>query len=291
MKLAICVKEVLDARLPLRVVPQTGEILQAATGPITLINPADRAGLEVALQIRDSIPGSRAEAFSVCEAHQQAALCFALARGADAAERIAPHPRYAGPPHTALLLASRFHSDPFDLICCGDETLDNASAVVGPVLAELLDLPQVTGVSRLRECTSKTLLAERSLERGHRELVEMELPGLVTFKAEAAEPKYVSLRRIQQAQRNPIPARQVEVQFCEARLPKWPEGERRAPPRARVKRKFAPDANLPPAERVKLIMAGGMAAQQSNQVSSILEGDADYLSEQLFRFLKHHEFV
>ena len=56
MKLAVCVKEVLDARLPLQVAPQTGELLQAGTDPVTLINPADRAALEAALQIRDRIP-------------------------------------------------------------------------------------------------------------------------------------------------------------------------------------------------------------------------------------------
>jgi hypothetical protein len=40
-----------------------------------------------------------------------------------------------------------------------------------------------------------------------------------------------------------------------------------------------------------MIMSGGMGAQAAKENESILEGDADYLSEKLFRFLKHHEFV
>ena len=40
-----------------------------------------------------------------------------------------------------------------------------------------------------------------------------------------------------------------------------------------------------------MIMAGGIAPQESKAKSSIVEGDADYLSEQLYRFFKHHEFV
>lgn len=291
MKLAVCVKEVLDARLPLQVVPQTGEIVHLGTERVTLINPCDRAALEVALMLRAQNPASRVEVFSVCGTGEEHALYFALARGADAAERLVPDAHTSGPPYTALLLASRLASESFDLICCGDETLDNSSAMVGPLIAELLDWPQVTAVSKVRECSQRKLLVERSLDRGHRELVELELPGVVTFKVEAAEPHYVPLRRLEHARRLGIAARRLDLAPSKSRLPRWPDSEKRVPPRARVKRKFMPDANLPPAERVKMIMAGGMAPQQSSQSSSILEGDPDYLSEQLFRFLRHHEFV
>lgn len=290
MKLAVCIKEVLDARLPLQVSPQTGELAQPGGGAVTLINPADRAALEVALQLRSQSPGSRVEAFSVCDAGEEGALRFALARGADAAERLAPQHR--GSPYTALALASRLAGADYDLIFCGDETLDNASAMVGPLLAELLDLPQVTSVSALRQWNGSALMVERSLDRGHRELVELELPGLVTFKAEAAEPQYVSVRRLEQARSKEIPVRHLDLPLAAAPGPvKWPDAEKRVPPRARVKKKFMPDAKLSAAERVKLIMAGGAASQPSSQSQAVLEGDADYLSEQLFRFLRHHEFV
>jgi len=291
MKLAVCVKEVLDSRLPLQVVPQTGEVTHLASARVTLINPSDRAALEVALMLKDQNPDSRVEVFSVCAAGEDNALYFALARGADSVERLAPDRHLAGPPYTALLLASRFANEKFDLICCGDETLDNSSAMVGPLIAELLDYPQLTGVTKVRECSCGKLLAERSLDRGHRELIEMELPGVVTFKIEAAEPRYVSVRRLEQARRREIAVRQLDIVPSKSRLPRWPDAEKKVPPRARVKRKFTPDSNLPPAERVKMIMAGGVAPQQSSQNSAILEGDSEYLSEQLFRFLRHHEFI
>ncbi len=291
MKLAVCAKEVLDARLPLQVLAQTGEVVQLGTDRITLMNPSDRAALEVALEVRSQCPGSRVEVFSVCQAGEEGVLSFALARGADAVERLAPDARRAGPPSTALLLAGRLAGEGYDLICCGDETLDNSSATVGPLIAEFLDMPQVTGVSKLREWSEKKLLVERSLDLGRRELVEIELPGVVTFRPEAAEPRYVSLRRLQQARSRQIPVRHLEAELSAPKLPKWPDSEKRVPPRARVKKKFMPDDSLPAAERVKMIMAGGMAPQPSNRSSTVLEGDPDYLSEQLFRFLRHHEFI
>ena len=58
-----------------------------------------------------------------------------------------------------------------------------------------------------------------------------------------------------------------------------------------MKKAFTPDAKSSPAERMRMIMAGGMAPQESKSKSSVIEGDAEYVSEQLYRFLKHHEFV
>jgi electron transfer flavoprotein beta subunit len=289
VKIAVCVKEVLDSRLPLQVAAGA-EVSQLGTEPVTLINPADRAALEIALRIREETPPSRVEVYSVCERRQEGALRFAVARGADHAERVTPDDTNSIPPCTALLLAERFRAENFDLICCGDETLDNASAVVGPVLAELLDLPQVTGVIRLREWSSEKLLVERALERGDRELVELPLPALITVRTEAAEPRYVSMRRLQHAESRTIPVWRKNGTDPRRSAPRWAKAEKHVPPRARVKKKFAPDANLPPAERVKLIMSGGITSRPG-QNGSVLDGDPDYLSEQLFKFLKHHEMI
>ena len=104
----------------------------------------------------------------------------------------------AGSPHTAALLASRFEGEKFDLICCGDETLDNSSGIVGPLFAEMLDLPQVTGVGGIHSCSEKHLVVERNLDRGNRELVEMDLPGLITLRPESSRNVLISFRRLEE---------------------------------------------------------------------------------------------
>jgi electron transfer flavoprotein alpha/beta subunit len=143
----------------------------------------------------------------------------------------------------------------------------------------------------LRECSNGKLIVERKLDRGHGELVEVELPAVLTFKVEAAESQYVSFRRLEQARGKDIPVWHADLDLPARKLPQWPSSEKKLPPRARVKKKFMPDASLSAAERVKMIMAGGMQPQQSGQNSAVLEGNPDYLSEQLFRFLKHHELI
>jgi electron transfer flavoprotein beta subunit len=294
-KIAVCLKEVLDARLPLKVEAKTGAIKQDAPDPIVTLNPADRSALEFAMQVREQSPGSRVEVFSVSDAAGQEALWYGLARGADYAERIENASLEKNATHTAALLATRFQNEKFDLICCGDETLDNSSALVGPLIAEILDLPQVTGVVRIVECSKSAITVERGLERGSRELVEMDLPGLITLKAESVPWRYVSYQKLEEAQLREIAvhpaASQATFQATSGALPKWPERSLPTTPRARVKKSFTPDSKMSPADRVRMIMAGGAAPQESKPKSSVIEGEPDYVSEQLYRFLKHHEFV
>jgi electron transfer flavoprotein beta subunit len=293
MKIAVCIKEVLDSRLPMQVLPGGGEIVQLGSDTITLVNPADRAALEIAIRLRQANPSCQITAFSVCEKEREGALYFALARGVDGVERITPAQQNGSnnPTLTALQLALRFSRQNFDLIFCGDETLDNSTTMVGPLLAELLDLPQVTSVGKMCGCFEDKLVLERVLDRGCRELVEVNLPALVSFTADAADPQYVSLRRQEGAHKKEIPIWSPALDSSIERSVRWPAFEKVVPPRARVKKRFTPDVKLSPAERVKIIMSGGIQAQTSNQSNAILEGDPEYLSEQLFRFLKHHELI
>ena len=283
-------KEVLDARLPVQVAAPGGEIRPLGGGPIRLTNPADRTALEVALELKALAGGgSRVEAFSVCPRGQEGALVYALARGADAAERIDPPAEPASPLGTVLALHGRFRDAGFDLICCGDETLDGASGCVGPLLAELLGWPQVTSIAVVRGLQEGACTFVRRLDQGHREVVEARLPLVAAFSAEAARPRYVSERRLDLARRAFIAVAASKPDAGAESLPVWPAAERRLPPRARVKKRFAPDSSLPAAERVKAIMSGGSPAQPSSS-APVLEGEASYLVEQVYRFLKHHEF-
>jgi electron transfer flavoprotein beta subunit len=288
MKIAVCVKEVLDARVPLQMAGAAGELRHAPWGSIRLVNPADRAALEVALGARGS---GRVEVFTVCAAGGEGALHHALARGADHAERLEPWPSLAGRVATAFALFARLRGAGFDLVCCGDQTLDNASALVGPSLAELLGWAQVTSIAGVRELGPERAVLVRKLERGYREVVEARLPLVAAFTADAARPRYVSERLLERARRRRIPVCAAPEPDAPGVVPVWPDAERRIPPRARIKKRFAPDARLSAADRVKQIMAGGGSAQPSGAAPSVLEGDAATLVEQLYRFLKHHEFV
>lgn len=289
MRIAVCIKEVIDARLPLQVEASSGTVTPPSPETQPILNPADRSAIEIAMRLKEQIDGARVEAFSVCGSDGQEALCYARARGVDRVERLSIP--FAGAPYTAAALALRFRSDHFDLICCGDETLDNSSAIVGPLLAELLDLPQVTSIVQVRECSERAIVVERGLEQGHRELVEMQLPGLLTLRVDSAAPQYVSYRRLEQARRIDIPVQKIELRFANQDTLIWPERVKITPPRARVRKAFTPDAKLSPADRIRAIMSGGLDLSDAKGSIPILEGEPEYLAEQIFRFLKHHEFV
>ena len=133
-------------------------------------------------------------------------------------------------------------------------------------------------------------MVERGLEHGNRELVEMELPSLITLRSEGMEPRYVSFRKL-------LEARSPRFRYCAARFrmvssscrdgPRTPPESRREP----GSRRHSP--------RMQKLAGGayahdhgrGYSAPESKAKSSVVEGDAEYLSEQLYRFFKHHEFV
>jgi electron transfer flavoprotein beta subunit len=289
MKIAVCVKEVLDARLPVRV--SADRIVGTGSDFVSLINPADRAALEVALRLKIENPGTRVEAFGVCEPGRDGALRFALARGVDAVQRIPPDEAGFGPPATALRLAARLSRETYDLVCCGDETLDNASGVVGPLLAEILDLALAASACRLGGCAQGKLSLERKLGRGWRDRVEVDLPAVVCWTEDAGEAVYVSSSRLDKSRRAQIPAWEADGVDAAKPVPIWPAAEKKEKARARVKTKAAPNPGLSAADRMKMMMVGGMKTPKPSKESSIVQGDPEHVAEQLFRFFKHHGFI
>jgi electron transfer flavoprotein beta subunit len=283
-------KEVIDARLPVLVV--AGAIKPGEEdGPIRLVNPADRAALEVALAVKERAGGT-VDAFSVADVQQQGALVYALACGVDAAFRVEPDTSASTPLATATQLAEAISArGRYDLICCGDETLDNASAAVGPLLAELLGMTQVTSACALEGVVGDQLVLVRRLDRGHREVVEADLPLVVTFVPEAARARYVSRRMLAQAALREIPVAEKQQLKPAAHALQWATQEKRVSPRARIKKRFAPEANLSAADRVNSIMGGGSSGASTSASTSTVEGEPDFVVEQLYRFLKHHEFI
>ena len=111
---------------------------------------------------------------------------------------------------TATILAALVRRlGAFDLILCSDTSVDEYRGEVGPRLAEALELPSVTHVTRL-ELSDERLEADRVLE-SWMETIEVELPALVTVGSETNDPRMPNLRQIRQADQKPI----VEWQLAE----------------------------------------------------------------------------
>ncbi len=166
------------------------------------ISDVDKRALETAIRLKER-HGGEVATLSVGGGGTRTAMLEALAMGADASY-IVNDGALAGIDSLAtskVLKAALEKVGGYDLILCGEMTLDSLSAQIGPRLAELLGLPQITYVKHL-ELVDGVLRAVRDLEDVD-EVVEVGLPAVVSVVREINEPRIPSLMNIMRAKKKP----------------------------------------------------------------------------------------
>ena len=166
------------------------------------ISELDERALEAAIRLKEE-GGGEIIVLSMGSGKTKTALLKALAMGADSAY-IVNDDGLAGVDAlttSKVLKAALEELGDYDLIMCGEMTLDSLSAQVGPRLAELLGLPQVTYVKRIEVVEGK-VRAERDLEDVD-EIVEVAMPAVVSVVREVNEPRIPSLMNIMRAKKKP----------------------------------------------------------------------------------------
>jgi electron transfer flavoprotein alpha subunit len=156
----------------------------------------------------------------------RSALADALAMGIDRAVHLEDR-AFAGSDTlaTARALACWLEREGFDLILLGKYSLDAETGQVGPEIAELLGVPQVTGVCKL-QLDGVTLRTERESDEGLEE-IECGLPALITCAEGLIKPIGVRAKAREEAKSKPISAvRAAELgadlaQFGFAGSPTW----------------------------------------------------------------------
>lgn len=288
MKIAVCVKQVLDTTVPL-VLGEGGKVAQAEPQPLYILNPADRAALEAALVLRARVPGSMVTALSAGGSEAEEALRLCLARGADAAIHLTDA-ALAGidARGTALVLSRALAPLNPDLVLCGDRTLEGGTALVGPYLAEALGFSQVSAVVRLdADEAGRTLRVERRLERGWRQPVTCPLPTVLIVETGVARPRYIPVRARRRASAQPLHRLDLAALGLNGEaIAREASGIRiggLSYPRPRAKKMAAPDSRLSAAERMRLAMTGGTAPKAGS--GSLVEGPPEVVAERIVRFL------
>jgi electron transfer flavoprotein beta subunit len=101
--------------------------------------------------------------------------------GADDAVQITdPALEGSDPFGTARVIAAYLKNEPYDLIFCGRQAMDDDAGIVGPAVAELLNLPHVTSVLSLEVAQDgKSAKVSRQIEGG-KEHVMCPLPAVLT---------------------------------------------------------------------------------------------------------------
>ncbi len=191
MHFVVCIKQVPDTN-DVKIDPNTNTLMR--DGVASIINPFDMYAIEEAIRLKEK-HGGKITALTMGPPQAEAALREAISMGVDEAILVSDR-AFAGSDTYAtsytLAMALRKIGDA-TLVICGKQASDGDTAQVGPGMATHLDMAQVTYVRKIEELDDNRIVAERLLESGY-EVIESELPCMLTVVKEINEPRLPSLK-------------------------------------------------------------------------------------------------
>jgi electron transfer flavoprotein beta subunit len=199
LDIVVCMKQVPDTTARKTLSPDY-TLDRAAVENV--VNPFDEYAIEEALQIKEKM-GGEVTILTMGPPSAEETVRKALAMGADKAVLVTDDALHGTDWYgTCSVLAAALGRLQFDLVLTGMESTDARMGLVPAGLAEMLDLPIVTLVSKL-EVSDGALRANRQISGGYQE-IETQLPAVVSVVKGANEPRYPSLKGIMAAKRKEI---------------------------------------------------------------------------------------
>lgn len=172
------------------------------------LNEWDDYSLEAAVQIKEAAGGDGVEVIAVTIGPDDAdeVLRKCLAKGADRALRVWDDALEGSDPIAiARVLAAVAAKEQPELVFAGTQSSDHGHASTGIALAALLDRPHAAVVAAMDfKAGAPQVLAQRELEGGLMQSIEVPLPAVLTIQLGINTPRYASLRGIKQAAARPI---------------------------------------------------------------------------------------
>ena len=201
MRIIVCIKQVPDTN-QMKFDKETYSLIR--DGVPFIINPFDENAIEAGLQLKEQ-HGGEVIVISMGPPQVAESLRHAIAMGADRAILLSDR-RFAlaDTLATSYTLATAIKKIvDYDLLLFGKQSIDSDTAQVGPSVADLLNLPQITYVRKIQIDNGK-VIAERMLE-GYSEIVESSLPAVLTVGREINKPRHLSLKGVLKAKKIEIP--------------------------------------------------------------------------------------
>lgn len=157
------------------------------------INPFDLNALEVAVQIKDKL-GATVSVLSMGKAGADTILKDAIARGATDAFLLEDESfENSDTLATSYTLASAIKKmGEYDLIVCGEKSVDGDTGQVGPEIAEHLGIPHVAYIANIEDVGEKLVVVSEM--DGEHHVIECSLPVLITVTKNINTPRLPSLR-------------------------------------------------------------------------------------------------
>jgi len=199
MKILVATKRVQDYNVKVR--PKSDGSDVDIDGIKMGINPFDENALEEALRIKEKIQSTEISVVSIGDSKNQDVLRHGLAMGADRAILINTESPLQ-PLGVAKVLKGLVEKEKPDLILLGKLALDSDAGQTGQMLAGLLNYPQGTFVSKI-EINNNKLTVTREIDGGTN-VLEMNLPAVLTADLRLNEPRFVKLPNLMMARKKKI---------------------------------------------------------------------------------------
>lgn len=210
-KILVGLKRVVDYNVRVRVKSDGSGV--ETDGVKMSINPFDEIALEEALRIKERGDASEVVVVSMGTADAQQQLRTGLAMGADRAILV-DTPANVDSLSRARILLKLVERESTDLVLLGKQAIDDDNSQVGQMLAALWNRPQATFASAL-EFSGDTATVTREVDAGL-EVVEIDLPGVITVDLRLNEPRYVKLPDIMKAKKKPLETISIDELGIEA---------------------------------------------------------------------------
>jgi electron transfer flavoprotein beta subunit len=202
VNIIVCMKQVPDTEAQIKIGPDGKSI--AETDIKWVMNPYDEYGVEEALRLKEKF-GGEVTVIGLGPKRVAESIRTALAMGADKGVLVTD-PALDGSDSLAVAkaLASAIKTLSYDIIFTGQRGVDDDSGLVGAAIAEYLDIPQISIITKLEVSEDgKTVKASRPVE-GETLVVEANTPVLLTTQKGLNEPRYASLPGIMKAKKKPL---------------------------------------------------------------------------------------
>lgn len=255
VRILVCVKQAIDVS---QVKVDTATRRLITVDAPKKISDFDKNALEEAVRLKEKLSG---EIITVTVGPEEAKTTIreALAMGADKSY-IITDPTFEGSDTlaTSYILAEAVKKlDPFDLILCGEASVDSFSAQVGPRLADRLGIALITYVKKLM-VEGDTVTVERNLEDSY-ETIKAKIPVLLTVTKELNEPRIPSLMAIMKATKKEV----IIWKAADLNIPKEKVGESGSA--TKIVSVLAPKV-----ERRKVVIKGETPAEAAEKLAKAL---------------------
>ncbi len=204
MNIIVIIRQTPDTETKIRISPESTKIDN--TGITWIINPYDEFAIEKALKIKELVNAGEVILLACGPSRTEEAIRQGLAMGADRAVFIKDDSlEHACPFTISKLIANELKNLQFDLVLSGKKVIDLESTQIPIFVAEELGITHVSFVMKFTEVdiAKKIVVCDREAEGSH-EIIEVQLPALITCDRGEDHPRYASITGIMKAKKKEI---------------------------------------------------------------------------------------